>query len=357
MLNNPQYVALKWIATNHEPRRPPVTHKSAKSSTMSKYSGFFQRKYFRILTSKDQKRTPTTRRRPGSGRRNPGASNRRCRWTFTLSCSSSSSSGQLNKGSSSVPAASSRTTAPPHNPVLQLQRYLIEILAFTFAANIPRISYALGNPQPCTSLLTSRERAALFTLSMLTRTLSAKLGAGNACWLRARQHSRTLLADAIVRPALYLNLDAAYVLLLVRDYTLHECDAGKHSLSFFSRRTPRGWRLWRPLEGVLNVFTVDLWRHAGVLQTVAPNDDVCVLLAAAMQEYQTEVLGNKVVAAPLSARLIEGRTWSRQARRRLVNALVPRDEQERVKRDGRLSALGKAGRKTESEIVKYSAAI
>jgi hypothetical protein len=189
-----------------------------------------------------------------------------------------------------------------HNPLKQFRRYVIEIMAFTFDADFSLLNRALGQPPISPdSILTSSERANLLDLATLMQDLEAKiLGSGRlggTQFFAIRTQDREAVADAVIRPALYLGLRAGYMLEIISAYATHQCNPSKRSFSFIERKKPYLYSFWRSLEFlgpfnfVLGIFTNDLWACAKVIEAVAEQEEVRIILANAMDGYQKHVLG------------------------------------------------------------------
>lgn len=99
-----------------------------------------------------------------------------------------------------------------HTPLEQLRRYLTEIMAFTFDADFTLLNKALAQEPPCRcpikSILTPEERTTLLSLARLINEVKSKLSLGTS-WLTVRYAEREAIADAVVRPALYVGLEVS----------------------------------------------------------------------------------------------------------------------------------------------------
>jgi hypothetical protein len=112
-----------------------------------------------------------------------------------------------------------------------------------------------------------------------------------------RSNDCEAVADALIRPALYLSLHSSYVLEVVSTYAVHQCSGSKRSLSFVSQRKPHFHGMFKRLTflGPFNIMlyglTMELREHARIIDNGAPNDEVRIVSKNAMHVYQKEVLG------------------------------------------------------------------
>jgi hypothetical protein len=149
-------------------------------------------------------------------------------------------------------------------------------------------------------------------------------------WLTVRSNDCEAVADALIRPALYLDLRAGHVLELVRTYAVHQCSGSKRSLSLISQRKPHFYGIFRrltflsPFNIMLYGLTEELWVHARIIDNVAPNDEVRIVLKNAMDVYQKEVLGINNVSG--IERVIEYGAWAD-----LKRALISKDEEDEIR--------------------------
>jgi hypothetical protein len=249
--------------------------------------------------------------------------------------------------------------APVRNPLEQLRRYVIEIMAFTFDANFSLLNIALGQPSyPKNSTLTPTERAKLLELATLMIELKTRvtkggpMSYGGTQFLSVRSRDRETIADAVLRPALHLGASGGYLLEFIGGYAVHQCDPSKRDFSFISRRKPYFYRFWRSLEFLgpfnitLGIFTNDLWGCAKVIEGVVDNEDVRIILAEAMNVYQKDVLG--ITAVEHIGRVFEDRGW-----KRLGTELITEEESNAIQSErwGRERAATR--KKVESNSLRY----
>ncbi|PSN65652.1 hypothetical protein BS50DRAFT_646008 [Corynespora cassiicola Philippines] len=245
------------------------------------------------------------------------------------------------------------STPPPaavaHNPLEQLRRYIIEIMGFTFDANFSLLNEALGqtgntSSSAANSILSPDERARLLNLATLIQEVEAKISDKSAQWLAVRSSERKAIADAVIRPALYLGIPAGYCLEMVSTYADHQCDGRKRSLSFVSKRIPYLFCTLKSLEflGVFNltmrVFHGHLWLNACITEFVAFNEEIQVVLANAIDIYQKEVLGIKRIYH--LNMYLKAQNWED-----VVETLISKDERKKI-RSRRWSRDRKKGRRT-----------
>ena len=242
---------------------------------------------------------------------------------------------------------------------MQLRRYIVEIVGFTFDADYSLLNQALGqtalttSTPPTNSILTPDERAELLGLVTLIQELNEKISAAGTQWLTVRSADREAVADAVIRPALYLGLPVSYALELVSTYALHQCDESKRSLSLISQRKPYFYSIFRslsflgPFNIILGMFTDELWSHAHIVGIAAPNEEVRMVLGNSMHAYQKEVLGIKGVMNIES--VLERDEW-----KSLKRALISEGEEDRIKSARWHREWRKANKKVEIDGLRYS---
>ncbi|KAF2184902.1 hypothetical protein K469DRAFT_708678 [Zopfia rhizophila CBS 207.26] len=197
--------------------------------------------------------------------------------------------------------AISQNHTPQRDPVIQLRRYLIEIMAFTFNADFALLNHALGQHTLPTSAsisttnstLTDDERVELLRLALISKDLYRKQRGHQL--LTTRDSDRRAVTDAIVIPALQLELSAGYILELISTYADHRCDETKREYTLISLNIPYPLCLFRHLTLLLALFGHHLHSHARIISATAPNEDVRIVLGNAMKVFQEEELGIKKV--------------------------------------------------------------
>lgn len=195
----------------------------------------------------------------------------------------------------------SQTYTPQRDPVMQLRRYLVEIMAFTFNVDSALLNHALGQDTLPTSasvsntnsILTEDERVELLRLALITNDLYGKRGRPQ--FLATRDSDRRAVADGIVVPALQLELSATYILELISTYANHQCDKTKREHTLLYRNIPYPLCLFRHLTLLLDLFGAHLYSHALIISTITPNEHVHTVLSNAMRVFQEEELGIKKV--------------------------------------------------------------
>jgi hypothetical protein len=191
---------------------------------------------------------------------------------------------------------------PQRDAVVQLRRYLIEIMAFTFNADIALLNHTLGKPLSLTSTststtnstLTTDERVELLRLACISKDLYGKHTGYQ--FLTTRESDRRAVADAIVMPALELDLSAGYIVELISTYADHQCDETKRKHTLVSLSIPCLLWLFRRLAVLgLAILGHHLDSHARIVGATAPNEDVRMVLGNAMKAFQEEELGIKKI--------------------------------------------------------------
>ncbi|KAF2180435.1 hypothetical protein K469DRAFT_714815 [Zopfia rhizophila CBS 207.26] len=197
--------------------------------------------------------------------------------------------------------AISQNHTPQSDPVMQLRRYLIEIMAFTFNADFALLNHALGQHTLPTSAsisitnstLTEDERVELLRLALITKDLYGKQRGHQL--LTTRDSDRRAVADAIVIPTLHLELSAGYILELISTYADHQCDETKREYTLISLNIPYPLCLFRHLTLFLDLFGHHLHSHARIISATASDEHVRIVLGNAMKVFQEEELGIKKV--------------------------------------------------------------
>ncbi|KAF2475782.1 uncharacterized protein BDR25DRAFT_350068 [Lindgomyces ingoldianus] len=185
--------------------------------------------------------------------------------------------------------------------VIQLRRYLIEIMTFAFNADFALLNQALGQHTLTTSVsisttnstLTEDERAELLRLALISKDLYGKQRGHQ--WLTTHDSDRRAIADAIVIPALQLELDPGYILKIISTYADHQCDETKREHTLISLKIPYPLWLFRHLTFLLSLFGHHLHSHARIIRATAPDGHVRAVLGDAMKVFQEEELGIKKV--------------------------------------------------------------
>jgi hypothetical protein len=191
----------------------------------------------------------------------------------------------------------SQNLTPQRDPVTQLSRYLLEIMAFSFHADYALLNHALGQHSASISItkstLTDDERVELLRLALISKDLYGKHRSYQR--LNTRDSDRSDLADAIVIPALQLDLSESYILELISTYAEHQCDETKRGHTLISVNIPYPLWVFRHLTLFLMSFGHHLDSHARIIEAVASNEDVRIVLGNAMKAYQEEELDIKKV--------------------------------------------------------------
>jgi hypothetical protein len=235
-------------------------------------------------------------------------------------------------------------------------------MGFTFDTDFFLLNQALGQTasmtftSPTNSILTPEERAQLLDVVTLVEELRGKFSEENTQWLTVPSGNREAVADALIRPALYLGLRASYVLEVVSTYAVHQCSGSKRSLSFISQSKPRFYGIFRRLTflGPFNLavycLTQELWAHARIIDTATPNEEVRIVLRTAIHIYQKEVLGIKNVSGTDS--ILEYGEWAD-----LKKASISKDEEKQFEYARWHRGNNEARQRVESDSLRYSAQV
>ncbi|KAF1953550.1 hypothetical protein CC80DRAFT_595752 [Byssothecium circinans] len=194
-----------------------------------------------------------------------------------------------------------REISPKEAHKTQLQRYLIELMGFTFDADFALLNAAMPTPtttpSSTTSILSADERAKLLRLSLLLKELAPKFTRGSTRWLTVRRSERTTIIDVIRDPAEDLKICPAYVLKLISTYAKHQCDPNKRSQSSIERSKFPFHGFWTYFtflgENCLPLWLLseELWSHARIIDRATLDEEVRIVLANAFEVYKEEVLG------------------------------------------------------------------
>lgn len=183
------------------------------------------------------------------------------------------------------------------DPVTQLGRYLIEIVAFTFNSDYALLNQALGQPTFANfvptknSILTEDERVELLRLALISKELYGKHRGHQ--FLTTRDSDRRALADGIIKPAIVLDLAASYILELISTYANHQCDVAKRNHTLISLNAPQPLWLFRKLTFFLWFFGEHFDAHSRIISAISPNEGVRIMLGDAMRRFQENDLGIK----------------------------------------------------------------
>ncbi|KAF2005130.1 hypothetical protein P154DRAFT_560077 [Amniculicola lignicola CBS 123094] len=164
-----------------------------------------------------------------------------------------------------------------------LQRYIMEILVFTFSADAHDVDNALGTVNGyhwTTSVLTAEERAELYDISMTINLLKDK--ASNNGWNTTQKEDRELIYFIVSQPTKAFRLREAYMLDLLATYKDHQCNEQlRHHTLVGHWQSSRGNSQKRELG-------MTLGSHAYVIGKIAPNENVRHVLGAAVERFQSE---------------------------------------------------------------------
>jgi hypothetical protein len=171
---------------------------------------------------------------------------------------------------------------PAPNATIQLHRYLLEIIAFTFGVDCDKLNGALKQETsgPTTSILGIQERFDLHVLSLTIQRLHLKVMKDE--WkgvLRTTKEYvlRTLVGLALGNEyhALALDLLASYA-----DYQGNPTKWRNTLMGYWSQRWKRCNRQRRAVQSLVS--------HARLVPLIAPNEEVERLFAHTIEGYQKE---------------------------------------------------------------------
>jgi hypothetical protein len=168
--------------------------------------------------------------------------------------------------------------------ISQLCRYLIEVLAFTFEADMTIFNAALGQIADTKTTLSQAEHASLLALAHLIRSLRAKVGQPE--WLTIPDSDFTMVIEAVSKPVKLLKLPDNFVFKLIASYADHQCDPSKRAMTLVAQRIP--WLAkYRSVWGDrLRALGATVRSHVDVARLVAHDEGVRKLLGEAMIKWQ-----------------------------------------------------------------------
>jgi hypothetical protein len=168
----------------------------------------------------------------------------------------------------------------------QLQRYLLEIIGFTFGVNFDELNtdyYSRTVSEKTTSMLSPSEQAELLHIS---KTINDLL----------KEQSRNALNTVPLAPKQEINDNVlisapfsseAYTLDLLATYAHHQCNpcCWNHTLVGYWARNPEN----RPVRMRNDDWKDTLSTHAHFIAVISPNEKVQLLLGKALVKYQEEM--------------------------------------------------------------------
>jgi hypothetical protein len=200
----------------------------------------------------------------------------------TSSKSSSSHTRLSNSGPPSSPRSKTRqetctqktSDADSMDTAAILQRYLIEIIAYTFKAPSTDLQVSLPSSwkrhlpaKPNRSILTKAERQNLLQLSKTVKQMHRQTTTSST---KDRSHIFT----TVLRPALAINISLSYVLNLIASYAYHRCKWLKLRRTLINRAKSTCYVIYSSDS----IFKWDLREqfedHALVIEQAAPDEAV-----------------------------------------------------------------------------------
>lgn len=100
--------------------------------------------------------------------------------------------------------------------ISQLCRYLIELLAFTFEADMTIFNAALGQIDNTKTTLSEAEHAFVLALGHLIKSMCAKVGQPER--LTIPDSDCVMVIEAVSKPVKFLKLSDSFVLKLLASY-------------------------------------------------------------------------------------------------------------------------------------------
>lgn len=176
----------------------------------------------------------------------------------------------------------------------QFRRYTVEVLAFTFNADMSALQSAMclatkskEGKVPRYSILSTKERADLLNLSHLVRKLHKKITSNELD--TTNKSERDLLFTALVKPARALHIPAGFALDFISTYADHECRPKRWKYTLVGHYTPR----WFHIRGTLRYwnYRAALGTHSNMIGAVAPTEHVKHILGRAQQAFEVRKNG------------------------------------------------------------------
>ncbi len=197
--------------------------------------------------------------------------------------------------------------------ISQLRRYLIEVLAFTFEADMTIFNAVLGQIDDTKTTLSKPEHASLLALAHLIRSMRAKVGKPE--WLTIPDGDRTMVTEAVSKPVKFLKVNDTFVFKLLASYADHQCDPSRRTMTLVAQRIPRLAKYRSVWFDSLLALGATVRSHVDVAQLVADDEGVRKLLGEAMIKWQKR--------RGLEGLVIEGRDDSTREFWDLVKAVDP----------------------------------
>ncbi|KAH7094540.1 hypothetical protein FB567DRAFT_6031 [Paraphoma chrysanthemicola] len=170
--------------------------------------------------------------------------------------------------------------------ISQLLRYLIEILAFTFDADMTILNAALGQSEDDATVLIENERASLLALSHLIRSMNAKVG--NSEWLTVPDNDYTTVLEAVSKPVKFLKVrvEESFVFGLLASYVDHECDPARRTMTLVAQRIP-GLLKFRSVWGdPLLMLGATVRSHVDIVLLITESESIRKVLGEAIIKWQ-----------------------------------------------------------------------
>jgi hypothetical protein len=239
--------------------------------------------------------------------------------------SSSRSNGPRKSRDHSSPNQYAIKRRSQEDAAVQLQKYVVEILAYTLDADLAGLNAALcpkigatSDTHSVTSILTPEERSELLTLSTAIQDFhQAFIRDG---WVLTSDRNRYSLLNAVIDPARYhcCSSGAGYILDLISTYANHQCQPHKRNLTMLGRYVtlqPQFSRyyfsimvkslLWgttcsdvsmseyhgnmRPSRYSMKQLKETFWTYADIIDIFSPKEGVRLLLGHALLKTQAEL--------------------------------------------------------------------
>lgn len=168
--------------------------------------------------------------------------------------------------------------------ISQLRRYLIEVLAFTFEADVTVFKAVLGQIDDTKTTLSESEHASLLALAHLIKSMRTKVGKPE--WLTIPDSDCTMIIEAVSKPVKFLKLDDSFVFKLLASYADHQCDPSRWTMTLVAQRIP--WLAkYRSVWGEgLRALGGTVRSHVDLAQLVAQDEGVRKLLGESMIKWQ-----------------------------------------------------------------------
>jgi hypothetical protein len=180
--------------------------------------------------------------------------------------------------------------------IAQLSRWLLEILAFTFEADMAALSStSTQTVAGRATILPDPEKQSLLQIAHLLKDMCRKVGRSD--WYIIPLSDRQHVIDSITKPCEVLNVDRDFVLALLASYATHQCDSASRSSTVLSKRVPYFFRYRSRFDPFLVRLGNTIRSHAKLVEGIELDEAARAVLQKAMAGYLER---HRLTALPVS---------------------------------------------------------